>query len=247
MAIILLLFSSFTAIASVNESLFEKANQSYKTGRFQEAFTIYKKINAGGEESSALYFNMGNACYRMQQYPLAILYYEKAAKLNPLDEEIQFNLKIANQKIVDRIEVMPKTFYQRWMNSIINLFSSFSWAVIVIILFVITLFMFAVYLFSQRIRIKKTAFWLSAGLVLIFSFSFIFAHKQYNRMNHHHEAILFVASVNVKSSPDDKGTDIFVLHAGTKVEIIDQLGEWREVRIANGAVGWMKAKELEQI
>ena len=247
LTLLLLLFSFGFSNASVNESLFEKANQAYKKGKFQDALSLYKKISESGEESPALYYNTGNTCYRLQQYPLAILYYERALKLDPGNDDILFNLKIANQKIPDRIEVMPKTFFQRWFDAATNAFSSFQWSIVLFVLLTIMLGCIAVYLFTRQVSLKKTSFWLSALLVLFFAVSVFLARKQYIQTSHQHSAVLFTTSVNVKSSPDEKGNDLFVLHAGTKVQVTDQLGEWREIRIANGAVGWVKAKDMELI
>lgn len=230
-----------------NEQLISEANKAYTDGKYKNAIEFYEKILTNGYESFELYYNLGNAHFKMNNFPYAILYYEKALELNPNDENTEFNLKIANSKIIDKIEEVPQPFYRKWFITVSNIFTMNVWAVVIIITFIIFLFLIIIYLISYSVRIRKFSFWLAAVVLLFFVMFNYLAYNQYNRVKSSFEAIIFDPSVNVKSSPDEKSTDIFVIHDGTKVKIRDRVGDWVEIYIANGSIGWIKASAIKEI
>ena len=128
-----------------------------------------------------------------------------------------------------------------------SLFSFNTWAIIGIGLLVISLAFLTLYLFSKTLRIRKISFWVSIVLFMFTLFTFIFTQTQYTRFKTNKEAIIFAASVTVKSSPDEKSTDLFVVHEGLKIKITDTAGEWSEIKIANGSVGWIKTAVFKVI
>ncbi len=244
---IFLLILSFGASAQSNDQLVSEANKAYTDGKYKHAIELYEKILSNGYESYELYYNLGNSQFKMNNYPGAIYYYEKALELNPGDENTEFNLKIANSKIIDKIEEVPIPFYKKWIIESGNFLTVDSWAIVIIISFIIFLSLIIIYLIAIPTRVRKLAFW-SAAMVLLFFFSFNFlAYQQYGRVKNSFEAIVFDPSVNVKSSPDEKSTDIFVIHDGTKVKIRDRIGDWVEIYIANGSIGWVKASAIKEI
>jgi len=245
--IIVLMFVSSVMFAEDNASLIEKGNKAY-TGKFyQEALDCYLKVVKSNNEAAALYYNIGNTYYKLNDYPSAILYYEKAKKLSPGDEDINFNLKVANNKITDKIEAIPDFFVLRWYNEAANIFPFNTWAVIGIILFVVFLGILSLYLFSLSLRLRKFAFWCSAIFLFCSVVCFVFAQTQYSSINNTTEAIIFSPSVTAKSSPDANSTDLFVMHDGTKVKVIDNVGEWSEIKLANGSVGWVNTSVFKVI
>ena len=229
------------------ETVIAKANKAYTDGYYENAIELYKGVIAEGFESVDLYYNLGNACYKQNDFTSAILYYEKARKLDPGNEDVNFNLKIANTKITDKIEPIPELFYKRWYRSLIESYSADKWSKAGLVFLCIALIAGLFYMLPRRLITRKAGFWTGIVFLFISLFSFLFAWQNYNDIMHRKEAIIFSPTVTIKSSPDEKSVDLFVLHEGTKVELIDNIGSWYEIRIANGSVGWLDGDAVEKI
>ena len=248
LSIIIVLVLATTSVYSASvDSLFAKANQQYSEELYTNAIEDYHLIIQFGYESPELYFNLGNAYYKTDDIPSAILFYEKAKKLKPNDEDILFNLSVANTRIVDKIEPVPELFLKTWWRSIYNVFSADLWATISVAGFILVIVLLAFYLLSKNITIRKTAFF--TGLVLLFltMFTFLVSFQKYNLLRHQKEAIVFTPTITVKSSPNQNSVDLFVIHEGSKVKIMEKLGNWVEIKIASGSVGWLPSEALKEI
>jgi len=241
-----LLISSASATEDI-DTLFYKANDEYSKELYTNAIEHYQQIADQGFESVELYFNLGNAYFKSENIPSAILYFEKAKKLRPTDEDINFNLNVANTMIVDKIEPVPVLFFWNWWRSVYNLFNADTWARISVYGFILFFILLAFYLLSKQIIIRKTAFFI--GLVVLFFtlFTFTIAYQKYKILKYQKEAIVFTPTITVKSSPNQNSVDLFVIHEGSKVKIVEQVGGWYEIKIANGSVGWLPASSLKSI
>lgn len=226
---------------------FARANQLYTAAQYDSAAKLYESILGKGYESAELYFNLGNAYYKMRDIPKAILNYERARLLKPNDEEINFNLQLAQTMVVDKINVLPEFFLKRWWRAFSHLFSSNVWAIISLTSFVLMLVGIAIYLFVSLSWLKKLSFYLAVLLLLFSMFSLFHSLSLKKERTAHNTAIVMSSTVTVKSSPDDNGTELFVIHEGTKVWIVDQVGEWLRIRIADGNNGWLKTSDVERI
>lgn len=244
---ILIITQYLGVFAQSNDSLWEQANKFYIEGNFDQAIEIYQKINKSGYESAELYYNLGNTYYKFNVYPKAILYYEKALQLSPNDKDIQYNLELTNRYVVDKIEKIPTFFITEWIAGIRNLFSSDKWALISISSFVLSLLFITLYLISRKYNLKKLSFWMTFLFLILFLSAFYFSFKQKQFILNDDTAIVMSPSVTIKSSPDISGTDIFVLHEGTKVWILDQISDWLEIKLSDGTKGWLKTSDLEVI
>ncbi|MCF8368322.1 MAG: tetratricopeptide repeat protein [Bacteroidales bacterium] len=244
---ILFLAGVYAAFASTPDSLFQKANLAYSNGYYSEATDTYIEIVNSGYESADLYFNLGNTYFKMEDFPSAIFYYEKAKKLAPNNEDVSFNLEIANSKIIDKIEPVPEIFFKSWWRSINNLFSSFTWTIIFISGFFLFFVFLAFYLLSSVTRIRKLAFFIGLIIFVISVFSLLIAYQKYQVYKNDNYAIVFAPTITVKSSPNSNSVDLFVIHEGSKVQVRDKVGEWIEIRIANGSVGWLPENSLKKI
>jgi tetratricopeptide (TPR) repeat protein len=229
------------------ESLLESGNQFYSSADYGSAVTQYESVLASGLESPGLYFNLGNAYFKLNNIPAAILYYEKARQLDPTDENIQFNLDLANSRIIDRMEPLPEFFLRTWWKSVRNVFSSDQWAKIGVIGFILALIALTLFFISRSIFLRKISFWSGILLLGLMSVSLIFSIGGYREYSRHNSAIIFTPTVTVKSSPNDASVDLFVIHEGTKVLITDLVEGWSEVRLANGHVGWVKTETFRLI
>ncbi len=237
----------FTATVFAQSDLLQKANDYYAHDKFKEAIETYNQILKTNMESPEVYFNLGNAYYKTGQHTLAILNYERAKLLAPDDEDISFNLQVANQKVVDSIQELPVIFIVNWWNSLINSQTTDRWATMSILGFIVCLVLLGFYFFARTSDVKRITFWSACFLIVFTIFTWSFAAQQKNRMVKHNYAIVMQPTVTVKSSPSEKGTNLFVIHEGLKVKITDKLGEWVEIQLADGNKGWLQTESVERI
>jgi tetratricopeptide (TPR) repeat protein len=244
---IILLFFSAIVMADGNESLFELANQKYSEGYYDEAISSYEEILTTGYSSAALYYNLGNAYYKTNEVTKAILNYERALLLSPGDEDIKYNLEIANQLVADKINNLPEFFITKWFKQIRTGLSPDKWALISLVSFAV-MAVFALMFFFLRSRFVRKLSLAGAVLFLLLSTaSLVFGRLQYKQFSERNTAIIFSPSVTAKSSPDQGGTDLFVLHEGVKVWISDHLNGWLEIQLADGNKAWIPENSLERI
>ncbi|MCB0804943.1 MAG: tetratricopeptide repeat protein [Bacteroidales bacterium] len=229
------------------DTLISSANDAYANEFYDNAIDRYQQVLEMGYESPELYFNLGNAYFKSEDYPSAILYYEKAKKLDPRDDDIRHNLEVANARIIDKIEPVPELFLKTWWRSFVNMFSSNTWSTIAVIGFILVFITLAFYMLSRMIRIRKVAFFSGLGFLAITIVAFTVAWHTYSKANKDHEAIVFTPTITVKSSPSPNSVDLFVIHEGAKVELLDQVGNWYEIRIASGSVGWLPLESVKKI
>lgn len=242
--ITLLLFVSLGVSAQSNLPL---ANDHYSKGEFTQAIELYEQTLTEEGESAELYYNLGNAYFKSDQLSKAILNYERALLLSPNFADAKFNLEIARQKVVDKIEPIGEFFLNNWMTSFRQLLPSNGWAVWSIVLFVLTLLALFVYFFTRRMAIKKLGFFAALFSFLLCLLFNVNAFNQKEAYTAHDRAVISAATVSIKSTPDAGGLDLFILHEGTVVAIKSKLGEWSEIELADGNVGWIKHSDLEII
>lgn len=228
-----------------------EAVKAYQAKQYEKsAQLLLQEVEANkkqGKESAALYYNLGNAYFRANEVAKAILYYERAQLLDPSNADISHNIAYANTRIEDKIVKAGNFFVRDWYNALENLFTSNTWAALAIISFLALIASCFFFFFGKKIWIKKTAFYgglASLALVLLFN---LFAAGQKNDILNKNTAIVMAPTVQVKSSPDENGKDIFTLHAGTKVRISKSDSRWLEIEIDNGNVGWLPADKIEII
>ncbi len=243
------LFAFFAGPARADEASqnFNEANQLYLQGKYAEAIAQYEKIVQSGYESGELYYNLGNAYYKSGKIQNAILEYERAKELLPRDEDVQFNLQLANLQVVDKIDVVPKIFVYRWIDTMLTLFSLATMGWIVYTFFLLTLAAFAFFLYAGTYSQKRLSMF--AGLV--FSAALVLTMIGYGVQSYTESntefAIVMADAANIKSAPDSKGNDLFVLHKGLKIQVLDNVNRWRKIRLADGKVGWIPEEDCESI
>lgn len=229
------------------EDLFSQANEFYSKTKYDSSIFLYESIVNAGYESANLYYNLGNAHYKKKNIPAAILYYEKAKKLEPGDGDILFNLQLANQQITDKIEPLPELFLSKWWNEIISSAPADAWGKWVLILSFYAAAMFAFFIFSGQVFFRKIFFWSGIAGIILALFTWSFALKQEKLLTESHEAIVFAPSITTKSSPDEGSTNLFVIHEGTKVKILEKVSNWYKISLADGNIAWMKAEDAMEI
>lgn len=243
---LLFLFPLFVTAQSAND-VFDLANLKYQEGKHDSAITLYNHILNLGYSSHQIYFNAGNANYKIGDYTNAILNYERALKLNPGNKDYQHNLKLANANIIDKIDAPSLVFYEEAWQNYLSTASANRRASLGIIFLWIAIAVFAVYLFMRNPGIKKITFFGSL-ITLVFGFLFLFVSLiQHRNEKSNKHAIIFVESEYIKSSPSNEGKNLFMLHAGTKVKVIGELNNWKQIILPNGNSGWIFNTSLETI
>ena len=194
-----------------------------------------------------LYYNLANAYFKTGAIGKSILYYNKALRIAPSQEDIRHNLAIAEAQTKDRIAVIPEFFLNRWLRTMRNSMSCTSWSVLSLVAFGLLLAFALLFLLASRLRWRKAGFYGALCAFVLFVAMTSFAVSSRNDMLIHDEAIVMGTAISVKSSPDRSATDLFVLHEGTKVKLLSEVDEWCEVVIADGKKGWTLKSNVEEI
>lgn len=243
LSIIVFLFS-FWGIAQ-NEAIFNKATEAYNNGDYQTAIDSYSNILENGQHSAELYFNLGNAYYRLNQIAPSIYNYEKALLLSPNDSEIKNNLSFAQNMTLDAIETLPETVLAKIYKTITGIMTFDQWsytAVLFMILFV--LLYIAFYYFNYATK-KRIAFITSFACLFVSIIAVVFAFIQYNDFISDQPAIVFDSEVRIKAEPNKRSEQIFILHEGTKVSVLEELNEWKKIKIVDGKTGWIPSEGIK--
>ncbi|MDD4972459.1 MAG: tetratricopeptide repeat protein [Paludibacter sp.] len=237
----------FGQLAFTQMTAVKQANDLYAKGDYSNAAKQYEKILSNDGVAPEIYFNLGNAYYKSNEIGHSILNYERALRLSPSFEDARVNLELAQQKVVDNIVPSPTFFIGRWIENLIKLMTSNQWLFISFGVFIFCLISIFLFIFGPTHSSRKIAFNFAIVLLGISFFTLIFAGVRKGQMYNHSEAIVMAGVISVKSSPDKSGTDLFQLHEGAKVTIKSTLGNWTEIKLSNGGIGWVEKTNIEQI
>lgn len=230
-----------------NEQIWDEANTAYVNANYPRAIELYHSIEDQGLASAKLYYNMGNAYFKTDDMGHAILYYNKALRLSPGDQDIRYNLDVANSYTKDRIQVVPELFLTRWIRSVRQTISGNAWAVLSLVFFAVMLVAVMAYMLVNSLLFRKIGFFATIVSLLLFVITTSFAVTERRHATSPTEAIVMRASVSVKAAPEKNSTDMFVLHEGTKVRVGNSVEGWIEVTIADGNKGWLEERTIEMI
>lgn len=224
----------------------DSALNFYLASNYDEALRIYDSIYSLNYSSPELFYNMGNCYYNTGDIANAVYFYEKALALNPGDKDIKHNLKIANLSVKSKTDELPEVFYKKWLRGVMSISGSDTWAVISVVLFILSLAATGLYFFSRRISLRKTGF-ISGIVLFILSFIFLFfANNQAKQITSNKFAVIFETSL-VKSSPSEDSNNLFEISEGLKVEIVDTLNGWTNIQLSDGKEGWVESEYLKRI
>lgn len=225
-----------------------EGDKAYQENKFEDAIKIYESVLTEQGESADLYYNLGNCYYKTKNIAKAVLNYERALLLKPGDADIRFNLDLARSKTVDQVTPTTEVFIVTWTKSLTNLMSEKAWGTTGIMAFLLLLAGLALYIFGNRILWKKIGFVGAVVFLIVCVCSNIFAAEQKDKVVNRVGAIVTAPTITVKSTPNESGTDLFVLHEGTKVYIEDNsMKGWKEIRLEDGKEGWLPTSSIEVI
>lgn len=247
-AIILIIFFGTQVIYGYNsDSLWTKGNDSYSLGEWTNALLNYEQIEKNGKVSPQLYYNIGNTYFKLGNKGKAILYYERAIKLNPSYKDAINNLQIVSLQTLDKIEKVPEFVLITWIKEIRNSINSNTWAWLGIIFLVILSLLLLMYRFSSYMGVRKFSFILSCIMLFLVVASFSFSINLRLHANSIENAIVLSPVSNIKSAPNATGNNLFILHEGTKLTILEDIGPWKKIELEDGRQGWIDSSTIEII
>lgn len=246
--LLLVFISSLTLVFGQDHTtLFEEANSAYNDANYPEAITKYKTILESGNHSAAIYYNLGNAYYKSNEIGPSIYYFEKALQLSPNDDDIKNNLAFAKNMTIDAIEPLPKTQLSKFVNSITNLFTYDQWAWLAVIFGFLCVISFLLYQFAYQTLKKRIYFLLSFITLILILGTVAIAFHQYDEAQQDRPAIVFAAETAVKAEPNLRSEEVFTLHEGTKVQVLDTVDNWKKIRLIDGKTGWIVSEDINEL
>lgn len=246
--VIALVILKVGAFGQENLTMFiDSAKTAYTQGDYQSALRLYYRVVEHGYESPQLYYNIANCYYKQMMIAKAILWYQRALKLNPSFEDARYNLSLAQDLIVDRIEPIVPPFYRRWYNSLVVSLAPNSWALLsgsVFIVFIICMF---VIFSSLNDRLRQLALIIGFLTLLISATTYFIASSAFDYATKSNLGVIMEPTVVVKSKPHEEGTTLFTLHEGLTVKIETSLDGWYQIRLDDGRVGWIPQNLIEAV
>jgi len=245
--ILFLLLLIANSISGQNaDSLFVSANELYRNGAFEEAIKKYKEIETLDAISSELYLNLGNAHYKLNKVGPTIFYYEKALKLDPLNTDVQNNLIFAQRLALDNIKEVPKTIFQKFNKNYLQKLSFDEWAIVVVIFSFLTAILFLLFYFGYNPTKKRIYFSTSLFSFILLLFVVFITCNQYNQAKNKKEAIVFAEKTAIRNAPTLNSEEVFILHEGAKVIVLDAIDNWKKIKLADGKQGWIISEEIKE-
>ena len=245
--IYILTFIVSTFTFAQNEKLFNEANALYNDANYTEAIEKYKTILDSGEHSAALYFNIANAHYKLNHIAPSIYYYEKALMLKPNDKDIKNNLAFARNMTVDAIDTVPEIGISKLIKNLTNIMSFDAWAKVAVTFVILFVLLFIAYYFSYSTT-KKRFMFLTSNFSLIAAILALFlAFHKFKLESNDRPAIVFAQETKIKSEPNLRSVEAFVLHEGTKVQVLDTVNNWKKIKLSDGKTGWLMAEDIKMV
>ncbi len=237
---------SFFATAQ-NQQIFKEANALYNAGKYAEAIDKYQTILNANQQSAELYFNLGNANYKLNNIAPSIYYYEKALQLQPKDTDIINNLAFAKNMTVDVIDTVPQGPVEKFIKALTNTLTFNGWAKLAVGLVFCFILLFLFYYFAYSSLKKRLAFIASLVALLLVCLSLLFAFHSYNLDRLDKPAIVFAQESKINSEPNSRSEEVFRLHEGTKVQILDTVQDWKKIKLTDGKTGWISSNDIKAL
>jgi len=245
--IIWMVFPSILSAQINVENTFSQANELYNKGSYIEAINNYKEIIKNDFHSAELYYNLGNAYYRLDSIASSVYYYEKALQLNPNDRETIDNLELINKTLVDEIDPITTPLIESILNSISNIFYFETWGYISIFFSFLIVALFLSYYFANSSRVKRLTFVLLCISSIFMLVSLINGNKGYNNYINNEYAVIYSYETDLKTEPNYRSETLFMLHEGTKIQVLENYNNWIKIRLVNGQVGYIQLIDVKTL
>jgi len=232
---------------SQNNQHFDAANTLYNEGKYTDAIDKYESILKSGEHSAELYFNLANAHYKLNNIAPSVYYYEKALLLNPNDPDIENNLAYAQNMTIDAIDEAPQVGFARIINNVVKTFDADVWSKIAIASVLVFVLLFLMYHFSYATSRKRIAFVISILSLFFACFSVVMAFQKESLDSKDNPAIVFAQESRVKAEANKTSEEVFRLHEGTKVQVLESYKDWRKIQLSDNSTGWIPSADIKII
>ncbi|WP_035335312.1 tetratricopeptide repeat protein [Dokdonia sp. PRO95] len=243
---VFMLTAIFTT-AQTPEQLFEQGNSHYANGQFQEAIDTYGKVLDANQESAAIYYNLANAHFKLNNVAPSIYYYEKAKQLAPADQEIKNNASFAEKMTIDAITPLPENTFKTWYNSVLTLLTTDGWAYATVIFAALCTLLFLGYYFTASSTNKRALFVSSLVSLVLAICSLLFAYSAFAKISKDNPAIVFAKESQVKGEPTLSSQEAFLLHEGTKIMVLETVDNWKKILLADGRTGWIPTTDIREL
>jgi len=244
--VLIFLIVSFLGF-SQSQELFDKANAAYQNGEFEASIASYEKIIENGEASAEVYYNLGNAHYKLNNVAPSIYYFEKALQLQPKDEDIKNNIEFARNMAIDDIDEVEQTGLSASFDNLISKYTASGWAIFAIVFSVMFVVLFLLYFFSRSSLQKRLFLGFASLSVIACIISVIFAFQQKAYVENNQYAIIYQEVVEVRDEPNLRGEASYELHEGTKAKVLEDFQEWSKIELSNGAQGWVNSQNIRKL
>lgn len=244
-----MLFAAFSMAQQTSsvEKLQKQAAEAYKSEQYEKATQLYLQLNKMGE-SADVYYNLGNCYYRQNDIAHSVLWYERAQLIDPSDEDVRANLMFVQTKTVDKIVPEEDLFFVRWYKSMFISQSITTWIILGFVFFTLIFACALLYYVSGTVLLRKIGFFGSVIMLLLCVLVNNFAWQQHKMQTVRNRAVVMETAVTIKSTPSDSGTDLFLLHAGTTMSILDSsIPGWAQIRLSDDKEGWVPVTAIERI
>lgn len=245
--ILLFLLTFCNSFAQDSQGLFDEANVLYKNGKHKEAIALYEQITNNDLASSELYFNLANCYYKLNKVAPAIYNYEKALQLKPTNQDAKNNLVFAKRLTLDRIDQLPQSYFQKLNSAYLKKISVNAWGTIAILFSILSALFSLLYYYAYSTNKKRFFFVFSVLSVLLLITTLVIAYSQYDTIQTTKEGIIYIEEVSVKNEPTNDSDEVFSLHEGTKVFVLDTVDTWTKIKLSNGKIGWMLSEKLREL
>ncbi|WP_323789110.1 SH3 domain-containing protein [Psychroserpens sp.] len=245
--IYILAFFASTLTFAQNNQLFEEANALYNDANYTEALEKYKAILDSGEHSAELYFNIANSHYKLNHIAPSIYFYEKALLLKPNDKDIKNNIAFARNMTIDAIDSVPEVGISKLIKNATNMLSFDAWAMASVVFVLLFVVLFIAYYFTYSTSKKRFAFVTSNLSILLAFVSLGFAFHKFKLVSNDQPAIVFAQETKIKSEPNLRSSEAFVLHEGTKVQVLDTVSNWKKIKLSDGKIGWVMNDDIKML
>ena len=245
--LMLVIFTSYAEASGEIERMMQQGNDYYQNKQYEKAIDSYNKLVDEGYSGTSLFYNLGNAYYREGKIGYAILYYQKALKLSPGDDDVQHNLAIANLKTVDKIDTLPQFFLFQWWENLLAVFSLSGWTYLAYAFYILLLLSIGLYFFVKNSKLQKYLFFSGSGSLLLLIITSVLLVVNLNRQLNIKNGVIVSSIVNVKVSPDATSNDAFIVHEGLTVREEDSVDNWIKIRLDDGKEGWMPKGDIRTI
>lgn len=243
--ILYILLFFFGSISAQNDKIFDQANTLYNEAKYAEAIDRYEVILNTNKHSAELYYNIANAHYKLNNIAPSVYYFEKALALKPNDKDIKNNLAFANNMRIDAIENLPEVGLTRFIKKATNSLTFDNWAKLTIACVLLFVLFYLLYYFTFGTRKKRFYFVSSSLSIVLACIALIFSFYSFDLAKKNNPAIVFAQESQVKSEPNMRSEEAFVLHEGTKVQVIDTVKNWKKIKLSDGQTGWIESTDLK--